>query len=245
MRASSSTIRIRINAEGCHPGLPGRRHLRVIGDRYPLSAVIASLTSQLTSSIAHHGVYAVFALMAVDALLPVGGELIMLYAGALSAGAIAGQHPVVFGTHLATGVESYVVLALAGALGYLLGALVGWALGARGGRSLRIDAETFERAERWFDRYGNWAVFLGRLTPVVRSFISIPAGALGSPLGPYVALTLLGSLIWCFGFAGAGYALGDTWNSFHHNFRYADYVAVLLVAGLVIAAVVHRRRSKA
>ncbi len=213
--------------------------------------VIATLTSQLTDSIAQHGVYAVFALMALDALLPVGGELIMIYAGALSAGAIAGQHPVVFGTHLSTGIESYVVLALAGALGYLAGALVGWAIGAAGGRALierygrwfHISAETFARAERWFERFGNRAVFLGRVTPVVRSFISIPAGALGSPLGPYVALTLLGSLIWCFGFAAAGWALGDTWETFHHDFRYADYAAVVLILGAAIVLVLHRRRG--
>ena len=212
--------------------------------------MIASLTSHLTSSIAHHGAYAVFALMAIDALLPVGGELIMLYAGALSAGAIAGQHAVVFGTHLATGIESYVVLALAGSLGYLAGALVGWAIGARGGRALierhgrwlHVAPETFERAESWFERFGNRAVFLGRLTPVVRSFISIPAGALGSPLGPYIALTLLGSMIWCFGFAAAGWALGDTWESFHRDFRYADYAAVAVVLAVVVAVVLHRRR---
>ena len=215
--------------------------------------MIASLTSHLTSSIAHHGVYAVFALMALDALLPVGGELIMLYAGALSAGAIAGQHAVVFGTHLATGIESYVVLALAGSLGYLAGALVGWAIGVRGGRPLierhgrrlHVAPEAFARAERWFERFGNRAVFLGRLTPVVRSFISIPAGALGSPLGPYIALTLLGSMIWCFGFAAAGWALGDTWESFHRDFRYADYVAVLAVLGVVVAVMLHRRRADA
>ena len=206
--------------------------------------MIASLTSHLTSSIAHHGVYAVFALMALDALLPVGGELIMLYAGALSAGAIAGQHAVVFGTHLATGIESYVVLALAGSLGYLAGALVGWAIG-RHGRRLHVGPEAFARAERWFERFGNRAVFLGRLTPVVRSFISIPAGALGSPLGPYIALTLLGSMIWCFGFAAAGWALGDTWESFHRDFRYADYVAVLAVLGVVVAVMLHRRRADA
>jgi membrane protein DedA with SNARE-associated domain len=212
--------------------------------------VIASLTSQLTSSIAHHGVYAIFALMAVDALLPVGGELIMLYAGALSAGAIAGQHAVVFGTHLTTGIESYVVLALASSLGYLAGALVGWAIGRRGGRPLierhgrrlHVGPEAFARAERWFACFGNRAVLLGRLTPVVRSFISIPAGALGSPLGPYIALTLLGSMIWCFGFAAGGWALGDTWESFHHNFRYVDYAAVLVVVGVAGAVLVRRLR---
>jgi membrane protein DedA with SNARE-associated domain len=88
-------------------------------------------------------------------------------------------------------------------------------------------------------------VFLGRLTPVVRSFISVPAGALGSPLGPYVALTLLGSMIWCFGFAGAGWALGDTWETFHRNFRYADYAAVAAVLGVLVAVVLHRRRGRA
>jgi membrane protein DedA with SNARE-associated domain len=188
--------------------------------------------------------------MALDALLPAGGELIMLYAGALSAGAIAGQHAVVFGTHLATGIESYVVLALAGSLGYLAGAVAGWAIGARGGRPLierhgrrlHVAPEAFARAERWFERFGNRAVLLGRLTPVVRSFISIPAGALGSPLGPYIALTLVGSMIWCFGFAAAGWALGDTWESFHHNFRYAD-AAVVAVVGVGVVALVHRRRG--
>jgi membrane protein DedA with SNARE-associated domain len=230
-----------------------RRHLRVIDDRYPLSSVLASLTSHLTSSIAHHGVYAVFALMALDALLPVGGELIMLYAGALSAGAIAGQHAQVFGTHLATGIESYVVLALAGSLGYLAGALVGWTIGARGGRALidqhgrrlHVRPEAFRRAERWFERFGNRAVLFGRLTPVVRSFISIPAGALASPLGPYTALTLLGSLIWCFGLAAAGWALGNSWGTFHHDFRYADYAAVVLVVAVAAVAVLHHRRSMA
>ena len=212
--------------------------------------MIAGLTSQLTSSIAHHGVYAVFVLMALDALVPVGGELIMLYAGALSAGAIAGQQAVVFGTHLATGIESYVALALAGSLGYLAGALVGWAIGTRGGRPLierhgrrlHVSPEEFARAERWFERFGDRAVFLGRVTPIVRSFISIPAGALGSPLGPYIALTLLGSLIWCFGFAAAGWALGDTWETFHRDFRYADYAAVVLLLGAAVALVVARRQ---
>src|SRR2546422_10074440 len=101
-----------------------------------LPIVVAGLTGQLTSWIAHHGAYAVFALMALDALLPVGGELIMLYAGALGAGAIAGQQPILFGATLATGAESYVILALAGALGYLAGSLVGWAIGVAGGRPL-------------------------------------------------------------------------------------------------------------
>jgi membrane protein DedA with SNARE-associated domain len=208
------------------------------------------LTSQLTGWIAQHGIYAVFALMALDALLPLGGELTMLYAGVLGGGAIAGAQATLFGAQIAPGVEGYVVLALAGAAGSLAGALLGWSIGARGGRPLierhgrwlHVSPQAFARAERWFDRFGDAAVFLGRLTPVVRSFISIPAGALGSPLGRYTLLTLLASLIWCFGFAAAGWALGTTWMTFHHDFRYADYVAAAAVVALVVAVLYRRRR---
>lgn len=214
---------------------------------------VATLTGQLTSWIGHQGIYAVFGLMAVDALLPVGGELIMLYAGVIAAGAAAGATVSLFGMSLSTGVESYVALALAGSLGYLLGSVLGWALGARGGREmverhgrwLHLSPQNFARAERWFSRHGNQAVLLGRITPLARSFISIPAGVLGSPLGSYVWLTLLGSAIWCFAFAGVGWAIGGNWESFHHSFRYADYavVAALLAAAAVV--VTRRRRSLA
>jgi membrane protein DedA with SNARE-associated domain len=92
-----------------------------------------------------------------------------------------------------------------------------------------------ERAERWFDRWGSWAVFLGRITPVVRSFISIPAGVFRHPLRPYTALTFAGSTLWCLVFAGIGWAVGENWESFHHAFRYAEYAIVALI---VVAAVV-------
>jgi membrane protein DedA with SNARE-associated domain len=207
----------------------------------------------MTGWIAHHGVYAVFVLMAIDALLPLGGELVMLYAGALAAGAVAAQHVALFGVTLASGTQSYVTLALAGSLGYLLGAVVGWAIGARGGRSLierhgrwlHVSPAAFSRAEAWFARYGSRAVFLGRLTPVVRSFISIPAGVLGSPLASYTVLTLLGSLVWCFGFAAVGWAVGGSWTSIDHGYKYADYAVVAALLAAVAAVVVRRRRVRA
>ena len=212
--------------------------------------VIASLTGQLTSWIGHHGAYAVFAIMALDALLPVGGELTMLFAGALAAGAITGEHPILFGHQLQTGLESYLVLSIAGTLGYLLGSLVGWAIGRWGGRALlerhgrwlHVTPENLDRAERWFDRHGNAAVFLGRLTPVVRSFISIPAGTLESPLVPYTLLTLAGSAIWCFGFAAAGWALGSSYEQVHHAFRYVDILAVAGAVATLAALLVLRWR---
>jgi membrane protein DedA with SNARE-associated domain len=216
--------------------------------------VLASLAGQLTSWIGHHGAYAVFGIMALDALLPVGGELTMLFAGALAAGAIAGEHPVLLGHELQTGLESYLVLAVAGTLGYLFGSLVGWAIGRWGGRPLlerhgrwlHLKPENLDRAEGWFERHGRAAVFLGRLTPVVRSFISIPAGTLESPLGPYTLLTLAGSAIWCFGFAAAGWALGSSYEQVHRAFRYVDILAVAgTVAAIAALLVLRRRRARA
>jgi membrane protein DedA with SNARE-associated domain len=192
------------------------------------------------TGLLHGGAYAVFALMAVDALFPVGGELIMLYAGALAAGAIAGQTPVLLGWHPHQGLAAYIVLASAGALGYLLGSLAGWAIGVRGGH--HVDPSRLERAEHWLDRFGSWAVFLGRLTPVVRSFISIPSGVMRYPLAPYTLLTLAGSAIWCFGFAAAGWAAGHGYEHLHRSTRFADYA---VVAALVVVAVIAVRHLRA
>lgn len=214
-------------------------------------ATLRRLTNQLTTWVSQHGVYAVFALMAVDTLLPFSGELVMLYAGVLASGAIAGADATILGVHPAAGLETYLVLAFAGTLGSLVGALVGWAIGVRGGRPLierhgtrlHLSPRRFARAEEWFDRYGGRAVFLGRLTPLVRSFISIPAGVLGVRLGTYVVLTLLASLIWCFGFAAAGWAAGGTWESVNHGYRYVEYAAVVAVLALIAAIIVNRRRA--
>jgi membrane protein DedA with SNARE-associated domain len=76
-------------------------------------------------------------------------------------------------------------------------------------------------------------VFLGRITPIVRSFVSIPAGVFQHPLPRYTLLTFIGSTIWCLAFACIGWAVGENWESFHHAFRYVEYaVAGLIVVGL-------------
>jgi membrane protein DedA with SNARE-associated domain len=212
----------------------------------------ASITQTLTDFVGNHGVYAVFLLMAIDAVFPAGSEIVMLYAGALASGALA-QHAVAFGTTLHAGLEAYVVLSLAGALGYLAGSIAGWAIGVRGGhalverhgRWLHLPPERMQRAERWFERYGSPAVFLGRLTPIARSFISIPAGVLGSRFVPYTLLTLAGSLIWCFGFAGAGWALGSRYENAHNALRYVDYAVVAIGLAVVAIGLVHWRRKRA
>jgi membrane protein DedA with SNARE-associated domain len=201
----------------------------------------------LTDWIADHGVAAVFLLMAVDAVLPAGGELVMLFAGALAAGAVSDSRVTLFGQALTSGLESYVALVAAGTLGYVSGSVIGWLIGVRGGRGLvdrhggklHLGPARFAKAERWFARFGPAAVFLGRLTPLVRSFVSIPAGVLRFPFWPYLTLTFAASLLWAVAFASAGWALGDQWEKVHHAFRYADYVAVLAI--LLLAAVILRR----
>jgi membrane protein DedA with SNARE-associated domain len=97
-------------------------------------------------------------------------------------------------------------------------------------------------AERWFDRHGSQAVLLGRLTPLVRSFISIPAGVFGSPFAMYATLTTIGSAIWCFGFAGAGWALGSQFDVVH---RIVELGEILLVAAAAVAALTFWRRRRA
>jgi len=202
---------------------------------------VASILGAVTEAIGDHGLYAVFALMAVDAVLPAASEVVMVYAGAVAAGAFAGQSVALFGHTFAEGFSAYLAMALAGTLGYLVGSIVGWAVGDYGGRPylerhgrwLHLNEGKLDRAEAWFDRFGSWAVFLGRITPVVRSFISVPAGVFRSPFGPYVVLTAVGSAIWCFAFAGAGWAAGESWEDFHQSFRLVDYaVAALVIAGI-------------
>jgi membrane protein DedA with SNARE-associated domain len=210
------------------------------------------ISHDITSAIANHGVYAVVILMAVDAVLPIGSELIMLYAGVLAAGAAGAAHLEVFGSHIASGIDSYLVLAAAGTLGTLVGAMAGYALGAwaaRGGadtrpRWLPVSDEGFERAQSWFQAHERSAVLLGRVTPVVRSVVSIPAGVLRIPFRPYVLWTLLGALLWCLAFAALGWALAGTWQGFHRSFRYADYAVVAIAAVLLAAFVVRRRRHR-
>jgi membrane protein DedA with SNARE-associated domain len=210
----------------------------------------ASITSSVTSFIGDHGVYAVFFLMAIDAVFPAASELVMLYAGALAAGSFAGQDVVLFGHRIAYGAGAYLVMVLAGVVGYQLGSIAGWGIGLAGGRPLverhgrwfHLPPERLARAERWFDRWRSWAVFVGRITPVARSFVSIPAGVFRAPFGRYNALTLVGSALWCFAFAGIGYAVGASYERFDHAFRYVEY-AILAAIVVGVLYLLWRRRS--
>lgn len=215
--------------------------------------LLASVSSSFTSAVANHGVYAVFGLLALGALLPVGSELVALVGGAVAAGVLAGANGVsAFGVHFGSGAGAYVAIALAATIGYLLGCLVGWLIGRWGGRELlerhgrwfHVTSERLDRADAWFERWDRPGVLIGTLLPVVRSFVAIPAGLFEMPLGTFMVLALIGSAIWSFAFVGIGYALGASYNHFEHAFRYVEYA---IVAGIVVALayLVYKRRAVA
>jgi membrane protein DedA with SNARE-associated domain len=220
-----------------------------------VASILSGITDSLTTVVGDYGLYAVFLLMAVDAVLPVASEAVMVYGGAVAAGAFAGQSIVLLGWELEPGFPAYLAVASAGTVGYTVGSIGGWWIGVHGGRPflerhgrwLHLKEANLARAERWFERWEDWAVFLGRITPVVRSFVSIPAGVFRAPFRRYTVLTLLGSAIWCFGLAGIGWALGRQWEEFHSAFKYLDYLIVAaLAAGIAFLGwKLYRRRGAA
>ena len=180
--------------------------------------------------IAQYGYLAVFLLMlAESACIPVPSEVIMLFGGALAAGAVPGAHP------------SLVGIIVAGVLGNVAGSYIAWAVGRyagqaavrRWGRRVGIRDREVERADVWFERHGPAAVLVGRLIPVVRTFISLPAGFAAMPPVRFGVYTTLGCIPWTAALAIAGYELGANWQSVANGFHGPTYV----IAGIVVVAI--------
>jgi membrane protein DedA with SNARE-associated domain len=217
--------------------------------------LLASLSGSIERAVGDHGIDAVFGLLVLAAVVPVASELVMLYSGALAGGAFAGVSVHVFGSTVHSHTWGYVAVALAGTLGNLVGAAVGWWIGDRGGRAvvhrygrfIHVSEAKLDRAERWFDRYDDWAVPIGLATPLARSFVAIPAGIVRVPFRRFLALAAAGSAVFCFGLAAAGWALGTAYTHAHHDLGYADYVVgaaiVALAASFLLRwATLSRRR---
>ena len=193
--------------------------------------------------IATYGYLAVFLLMVAEsACIPVPSELIMTFGGALAAGAVPGTSLNLAG------------VILAGTAGNVVGSYIAWAVGRYGGqaalrrwgRFLRVREHDLDRANQWFDRYGSRAVLIGRLLPVVRTFISLPAGIGGMDPLRFGIYTTVGCVPWTAALGVAGYAVGKNWNSIVKGFHGPTYIiAAIVVIGLAIAIWRYLRRSPA
>ncbi len=181
-----------------------------------------------------YGYAAVFVLMlAESACVPVPSEVTMLLAGALAGGAVAGAQ-----------LNLFAVVA-AGVAGNVVGSYLAWAVGRYGGmaawrrwgRYIGLRGRDIDAAQGWFDRHGAAAVFFfGRLLPVVRTFISLPAGFAGMPWVRFGLYTLAGCIPWTLGLAVAGYAVGDNWQRVAAGFHGATLIIGVIVGAAVLAA---------
>jgi membrane protein DedA with SNARE-associated domain len=207
------------------------------------------VVASFTSFVGDHTVYAVFGLMAAAAVIPAASELVMVYAGAVASGQVAG-HVTLFGDRIHTPAWAYVTVAIAGVLGNTVGAAIGWAIGFYGGRPLlerygkwlHVTEKRMARAESWFQRFGRVAVPLGFAAPVIRSFVAIPAGLFREPLPQFLPLAAVGCTAFCFGLGAGGWALGSSYNSLHDALTYVGVALVVLVLATV-ALVWYRKRS--
>ncbi len=146
-----------------------------------------------------------------------------------------------------TGLPWNLVLAVAFATaGSVAGAVVGYAIGAWGGRPILdrwgkyvgIGADDLDRADRWFDRWGSWAVFLGRMVPLVRTFVSYPAGISRMPIGRFLLFSTLGSLPWNLALIYAGFVVGENYPQIEAAIKPFEYVIYAVVIAIVLAVLV-------
>jgi membrane protein DedA with SNARE-associated domain len=183
----------------------------------------------------------VVAMMAIEsAAIPLPSEIIMPLAGWMLV------------KERGLGVPWLLLAAFCGALGNLLGSLLGYYVGAWGGRPLvlrygrylLISHHDLDLADRWFERYGNWTVFFSRLLPVVRTFISVPAGVARMPVWQFSIYSFAGSFPWSLGLAWAGFVLGANWERIRTWMRPAD-IPILIIVLLLIGLYVYRHVKRA
>ncbi len=188
-----------------------------------------------TETVGAHGVWAVFVLMILEsACIPVPSEAIMVFGGFL-----AGQ-----------GKVSFIAVVAAGVAGNVIGSWIAWWVGMTKGREwalrwhwLHITPARLDAADRWFARYGAWAVLISRCLPIIRTFISLPAGIARMPFWRFTLLTLIGCIPWVLLLAYAGLAVGDNWETLQKQLHWFDYAVVVLIgAGIVWLFIRHRHR---
>ena len=209
----------------------------------PALLLLASITDKVvepivdvsTEFIGSAGVVAVFLLMTLEsACIPVPSEAIMLFAGF----SVSNGELTLFG------------VVTAGVLGNLVGSWIAYAAGYYGrldllekNKLIHVSPRHLTWADDWFERYGAATVFFSRMLPIVRTFISLPAGVAKMPFWRFTAYTLAGCIPWVLMLALIGEAVGDNWEDWRHKLGYLDYVVLAAIVGGVVYLIVRRRRT--
>jgi membrane protein DedA with SNARE-associated domain len=198
--------------------------------------VLQGLIDWITRTIGDHGFPAVLGLMTLEsACIPVPSEVIQLFAGYL-----VSQHRMTFFAAVSAGV-----------MGNVIGSWIAWAVGYWGGRPaierygryIHVTPARLDRAQGWFDHHGEVTVLVGRCLPLVRTFISLPAGIARMPFWRFTLFTLIGCIPWVVGLTLIGVAVGPSWERWRHRLEYLDYVvAAVIVIGIVYLYIRSRRR---
>jgi membrane protein DedA with SNARE-associated domain len=202
--------------------------------------LIASLTDPIvefaTNVVADLGLAGIFVLMTLEsACIPIPSEATMLFAG----------------FNVANGEYSLFAAVAVGSVANLVGSWIAYAIGYYGridilekhGKKLHIKKSHLEWADRWFERHGDATVFFSRMLPIVRTFISLPAGVAKMPFWRFSALTLLGCIPWVLMLTLIGKAAGDNWEDWKDSLHYVDYAVAAAIVGGAIYLIVRRRRQ--
>jgi membrane protein DedA with SNARE-associated domain len=207
------------------------------------AAITDKLVEFATNVVGDLGLFGVFALMVPEsACIPIPSEATMLFAGFnLSP---ASHHHVSY---------TLLTVTLVGVVANVIGSWIAYAIGYYGrlellekhGRKIHVKPKDIERAERWFDRHGEVTVFFARMVPLVRTFISLPAGVARMPFWRFTLFTFLGCIPWVFMLAFVGKQAGDHWTKWKDSLHYVDYAVLALVVVGIAYLVVRSRRRRA
>ena len=203
-----------------------------------IEALIAELGRFVITMISKFGYTGILITMAIEsACIPLPSEIIMPFSGYL----------------VSTGQFSMLGVTMAGAIGNVLGSLVAYYVGVWGGRPFverygpyfLVSRRDLEMADRWFLKYGEAAVLISRMLPVVRTFISLPAGIVRMNVPKFVLFSFIGAVPWCYLLAYIGLKLGERWDGLHEYFHHLDVViGMVLVLGFVYFLWSHWPRAK-
>jgi membrane protein DedA with SNARE-associated domain len=191
-----------------------------------VAQLIDLIVAFVTGTVSAVGYIGVFTLMIFEsACIPIPSEIIMPFSGFL----------------VTTGKLNLWGVTLAGALGNLIGAVITYAIGFYGGRPFIlkygkyffVKEKEVHHAEKFFAKWGDWSVFLSRNLPVIRTFISLPAGVAEMPFIKFAVYSFLGSIPWCFALTYLGFLLGSNWLVIRQYGHYLDIAAGLAIAALI------------